>query len=92
MNTINLEFLKFMIVIVKTATIREINKMLEIEDIKWKQRAKRNWYCMGDWNTQFFHAWANQRRHSNAISSIKDLSGAVWSDQCGIGSAFTSYF
>jgi hypothetical protein len=39
-----------------------------------------------------FHAWTNQRRRSNAISSIKDLSGAVWSDQSGIGSAFTTYF
>jgi hypothetical protein len=29
----------------------EINNLLELEDIFWKQRAKRNWYNMGDRNT-----------------------------------------
>lgn len=70
----------------------EINQALEMEDIKWKQQAKRNWYRQGDRNTQFFHAWANQRRRSNFLSSIKDLSGVVWTKQEEIGSAFSTYF
>lgn len=37
----------------------EINLLLEMEDLRWRQRAKRNWYQHGDRNTQFFHAWAN---------------------------------
>jgi hypothetical protein len=39
----------------------EIEKLLEQEDLRWKQRAKQNWYKNGDQNTQYFHAWANQR-------------------------------
>jgi hypothetical protein len=70
----------------------EINKALEMEDIKWKQRAKRHWYRQGDRNTQYFHAWANQRRRSNFLSSIKDLSGTLWTNPDDIGMAFTNYF
>jgi len=34
----------------------ELNKLLEMEDVKWRQRAKRNWFIKGDRNTQIFHA------------------------------------
>jgi hypothetical protein len=37
----------------------EIGDLLEKEDLKWKQRAKQNWYRNGDRNTQYFHHWAN---------------------------------
>lgn len=37
----------------------ELNHLLEMEDIRWRQRAKRNWFQRGDQNTKFFHAWAN---------------------------------
>lgn len=64
------------------ATIREVqgelNKLLEMEYVKWWQRAKRNWFKDGDRNTQFFHAWANQHRRSNFIGSIKNLDGHLW--------------
>lgn len=48
----------------------EINTLLEQEDIRWKQRAKRTWYRCGDKNTKFFHTYANQRRKKNLIKSI----------------------
>jgi len=70
----------------------EINKLLEVEDMFWKQRAKRNWYKLGDRNTQYFHAWANQRRRQNHIGSITDLEGNLWTLQQDIGGAFTRYY
>jgi hypothetical protein len=70
----------------------EINKLLEIEDIRWRQRANRNWYKQGNRNTQFFHVWANQRRRQNHIGSILDLDGNVWNDQEDIGRVFTCFF
>lgn len=33
---------------------RKIDLILEREDIKWKQRAKQNWFQNGGRNTQFF--------------------------------------
>jgi hypothetical protein len=38
---------------------REIEYLLEQEDIRWKQHAKQNWYQYGDHKTLFFHAWAS---------------------------------
>jgi hypothetical protein len=70
----------------------EINKLLEIEDFKWKQQVKRNWYKLGDRNTQFFHAWANQRRRQNHIGSIADLEARIWTQQQDIGRAFTHFY
>jgi len=35
---------------------RDLNKLLEMEEVRWRQRAKRNWFSGGDRNTQFFHA------------------------------------
>jgi len=34
----------------------EIHHMMEMEDIRWKQRVRRNWYKDGDQNTKFIHA------------------------------------
>lgn len=65
---------------------------MEIEDIRWRQRAKRHWYKDGDQNTKFFHAWANQRRKSNSIKKLNDAEGNCWTSQEGIGRAFSSYF
>lgn len=45
----------------------EINDLLEMEDIKWKQRAKQNWLRNGNRNTKFYHPWATQGRKSNLI-------------------------
>lgn len=35
---------------------KEIAKLLELEDIKWQQRAKSNWYSLDDQKKRFFHA------------------------------------
>jgi hypothetical protein len=37
----------------------DIEKILEREDMRWKQRSKQNWYLLGDRNTQYFHSWVN---------------------------------
>lgn len=40
----------------------ELGLLLEQEDMKWKQRANRTWYQLGDKNTKFFHSCASPRR------------------------------
>jgi len=71
---------------------QKIDGLMEMEDVRWKQRAKRHWYKSGDRNTQFFHAWANQRRRQNSIGNITDLEGRRWSDHEGLGRAFSDYY
>jgi hypothetical protein len=70
----------------------EIDHILEKEDVKWKQRAKLNWYTFGDRNTPYFHAWATHRRNTNKINAILDASGAECTSQEEISKAFTQYF
>jgi predicted DNA-binding protein len=36
--------------------LEKTHQLMEMEDLYWKQRAKRNWLQHGDRNTKFFHA------------------------------------
>lgn len=67
---------------------KEVDKHLEEEDIRWKQRVKQKWLRKGDRNTKFFHQCANQRRKTNTIKSIKDKCGNDVASQEGIAAQF----
>jgi hypothetical protein len=71
---------------------REVNSLIEQDDIYLRQRAKIEWLEKGDRNSKFFHACINQRRRANGIHSIADESGRVFSDPEEIEDAFVSYF
>lgn len=53
----------------------EIDHLMEMEDVQWKQRAKRNWFRNEDHNTHYFHAWAKHRQKINHIGKIVDEQG-----------------
>jgi hypothetical protein len=63
-----------------------------MEDTKWKQQAKRNWFMHGDCNTKYFHAWTNHRRRTNHIKKIKDAKGIQWAQQEDVDRAFVQHF
>lgn len=49
---------------------QELKSLLDKEDLRWKQRAKKNRYAHGDRNTKFFYTCATQRRQENFIQKI----------------------
>ncbi|XP_018812119.2 uncharacterized protein LOC108984568 [Juglans regia] len=70
----------------------EVGKLLEQEDIRWKKRAKRSWYCLGDKNTKFIHSYASQRKKKNQILYVVDDQSEVKEDQEEIVEAFREHF
>jgi hypothetical protein len=71
---------------------RELHDFLEQEDIKWKQRANKEWLKYGDKNTKFFHACANQRNRRSQIVKVTDKHGRLCTTQGDIEEAFVQYF
>lgn len=70
----------------------EFLKLLEKQEIYWKQRCKQFWLREGDQNTKFFHKFASGRRRQNQISRLKDSNGDWQEDKDGIQKIITDYF
>ena len=71
---------------------RRLAKLLDDEDLYWKQRVKAFWLENDDLNTKFFHAQASGRKAANKASSLIDDNGIVQSDLSTMGSITLSYF
>jgi hypothetical protein len=69
-----------------------LDYLLELEDLKWRQRARENWLKYGDRNTKYFHACASQRKCRNLIKEVVDQEGRKWKSEKGIERAFERYF
>jgi hypothetical protein len=70
----------------------EINDLIELEDLKWRQRAKQNWLKHGDKNSKFFHACVNHKRRNNMLLKIQNLEGGMCSGQMAVEEAFFMYY
>ena len=71
---------------------REINNLLDDEELYWGQRSKAHWLREGDKNTKFFHAQASEKRKQNTISGLWNNNG-VWCDENeSLVQVATSYF
>ena len=71
---------------------RELNGLLDDEEIYWAQRSRVHWLKKGDRNVKFFHAWASERRKLNMITGIWDKHGRWCEDKDSIANAAVTYF
>lgn len=58
---------------------KELDGLLEKEQILWAQKSRLNWMALGERNTKFFHLFTRARRAFNMINCFYDGSQlAVW--------------
>ena len=71
---------------------KEINELLDSEEIKWHQISNVQWLGLGNRNTKYFRTRAPDRRMRNTISCIMDENG-TWHDSIDdIAEVAMSYF
>ena len=71
---------------------KEINYLLDREEIMWRQRKKVQWMNSGDHNSKYFHSKASDQRKENTIYGILDENGN-WCDSTeSIADVDVSYF
>lgn len=56
---------------------RDLDGLLECEEVFWRQRSRVSWLREGDRNTKFFHAKAFSRKKRNTLYGLFDESG-IW--------------
>ena len=71
---------------------KEINDLLDYEEIMWQQRSKVQWMGLGDRNTKYFHTKASERKKKNIISKIMDERGNWRESALEIAEVVVSYF
>ena len=71
---------------------KEVQEILEKEEIKWKQHSKEAWLKEGDKNTKYFHACATQRKKKNFIGRIIDENGVLWESSAVVEEVFIKYY
>ncbi|XP_073019412.1 uncharacterized protein [Primulina eburnea] len=54
---------------------RELDKVLEQEELLWYQKSREDWIVSGDRNTKFYHASTMVRRSKNKIEALMEENG-----------------
>lgn len=55
--------------------LKELDVVLEKEEIVWFQKSREKWVAHGDRNTKFFHTSTIIRRRRNRVDMLKDDDG-----------------
>ncbi|KAK3204142.1 hypothetical protein Dsin_018188 [Dipteronia sinensis] len=71
---------------------KQLEGLLEREEIYWKQRSRADWLLAGDQNSKFFHAQASARKKKNTIVSLTDDNGSIHTSPEGISITVHQYF
>lgn len=72
--------------------LRDIDNMIHVEEVHWRQRSRVTWLRDGDRNTKIFHQKASNRKRKNSFRNITDYLGGTYTKEEGIGRVAMDYF
>ena len=58
----------------------QIQNLLSLEEVSWRQKSRMLYIKEGDNNTKFFYKMANSRRRHNHISML-EVNGVIYEDK-----------
>lgn len=70
----------------------KLEKLVEQQNLYWKQRAHAHWLDNGDRNTIFFHQYASERRKKSRIHRLLMEDGSVLEQEGEKKNAITNYY
>ena len=69
----------------------EVENLLSLEEISWRQKSRMLWIKEGDNNTKFFHKMANSRRRFNHLS-ILEVDGVVYEEESEVAAQVVQFY
>ncbi|XP_031120913.1 uncharacterized protein LOC116024153 [Ipomoea triloba] len=71
---------------------KELNSLLDQEELKWFQKSRETWIASGDRNTKFYHASVLADRKRHKIGAITNSSGVLVADKQEIKNIIVDHF
>ncbi|KAK8619568.1 hypothetical protein V6N13_135851 [Hibiscus sabdariffa] len=72
--------------------LKELEQLLDQEEVLWKQKSQLDWVKFGDRNTRYFHSKAALRRRRKSICSLRINDGEWCDDESILRDAAASYY
>jgi hypothetical protein len=69
----------------------ELHKVMDLDEISWRQKSRVLWLKKGDRNTKFFHRMANSHRRNNFIGCL-NVEGTLTLDPKEVEEGIVQYY
>ena len=69
----------------------QVEQLLSLEEISWRQKSRMLCVKEGDNNTKFFHMMANSHRRSNHLSFL-EVDGVIYEDGAEVAAQVVQYY
>ncbi|KAK4540324.1 hypothetical protein RGQ29_031849 [Quercus rubra] len=69
----------------------EVENLLSLEEISWRQKSRMLWIKEGDNNTKFFHKMANSRRRFNHLCFL-EVDGEIYEEESEIAAQVVNFY
>ncbi|KAK4594003.1 hypothetical protein RGQ29_017898 [Quercus rubra] len=69
----------------------EVENLLSLEEISWRQKSRMLWIKEGDNNTKFFYKMANSRKRFNHLSFL-EVDGVIYEEESKVAAQVVNFY